>query len=341
MVWFYATCIELHGIQLFFAAALTAWVVRVLLDEGKVVSAPVTALLAAGPAGAHMTGILLLPAVAAFLYGTRKRVRSWRRGAALFIAFAALWFWGSASRAAAPRHVQFGLRSLLEAPDFELFRREILAPQGTLFVAGMLCAVVLYLRRRRLDTATLCCTLVYLAFLPFAASVDIAERGAYFVCLVPVSLALVAAFWRRLPPVADALLVVLIALNTRASLTRVSAWRNDFPQASWARQLIAEAEGRGVVMTYDMEEFWAVHRHSRMRAFCLFEDVELEAPATRRYAEQLIRQALEDGGDVYATRRFLNEPNHGVPAFLDLLEDWLGAPEWKAGGEYARLERAN
>jgi hypothetical protein len=141
----------------------------------------------------------------------------------------------------------------------------------------------------------------------------------------------------HLVEMSNALLVLLTIVNLALSLREVHVWTKRFPHAEWALPLIAEAQGKGVLLAFDADEWSAVFRHSRLRALCVDNGdvvIELDDPGVARAAHSLVEAAVGDGGRIYLTPTFKVTETHGVPAFLDAIEARYGTPMPALGGAY-------
>jgi hypothetical protein len=339
VVWFFATCVEFHALQLAFAAAAVAWAVPFFRRPPERFHAAAPTIWGSLPAAAHMTGVLWLPAVAIVLFRERRRARGfWLAGLAA-AALAAFWFWGRGAHRAGPGHAGLGIRSLLTPPSFTLFLRELLQPEGHVLTAGLVAGLCLALRRRRLDTPTLACAALFLCFLPFSMNVEIYERGAYYVSLVPVCVVLLGL---GLPKgrSRDVALALLVVANLSLALVQVDLWTRRFADAWWVRPLVAEAGGSGVVLTRDLGEWQAVYLHSRLRALRLEDEhqpLDLTDPATLARTMGFVQRSVAAGGRIYATRRFLAVEERGAPALVRALVARYGPFVPVANGAYSTI----
>ena len=335
VVWFYSTTIEVHAIQAAFSAALMLWVARAVREPSAPLHAGVLVLLCCGLVGTHLSGVLWGPAVLVFMARERRRFHGWASACVLALVFGVFWRWSSSAHSASATLAAFAMGSLLTPPSLALLTREILRPQGIVFAAGVLAGLIVAGRRRRLDTATVSSAVLFVTTLAFATNVDIDERGAYFIALVPVCVLLLGLALRSAGAWSGALLTLLMVANLALSLREVYLWTKHFPHAEWALPLIDEAQGKGVLLAFDADEWAAVFSHSRLRALCVENrDVvlELDDPGVARAAHNLVAAAVGEGGRIYLTPTFLAAEQHGVPAFLEAIEQRYGTPVPAPGG---------
>lgn len=329
VVWFFGTCVEVHAFQLAFAAGAVLWAARVREVERP--SAVPPALLLGGLFGAHMTGALWAPALLLVLVRGRS---GWRRPRHVLVALgvgagtAAGWLAATGGTGTGSGHVLLGLRELLQGWRVDLLWREVLAPGGLVYPLALLGLLAGRARLRSAGAPLLAAiALLFLSLLPFAFTLHIAERGAYFISLVPV--AVVAAClgldalgrWRVLVG------LLVVAGQVAWSVREVHEWEHHYPGWEWAGPLFDETGEKGLVLAYDRAEWEAVSCHSEMTAISLKARRTKENFGTmQKAAFRAVERALAAGEPVAITRSLFESDVPEVHAFVVGLVGRFGTP---------------
>ncbi|MDF1800772.1 MAG: hypothetical protein P1V81_16475 [Planctomycetota bacterium] len=312
---FFATTIEVHGLQLFGACVgflLAALVVRPASSLPVRVSAFITAALALAlthpmnaPAGA---GLLALAVVGLRSAGVATR-RILLAGAALALLALAAGAWmthhytqrhnfeDGALLATFTWHPSLTSdQSGLPLPLHNLIEA-VVRPVAWLWLPGLLGLAALWRSPARRGLA-LGLTLWCLPLAVLLAGPEFHERGAYFLAAVP-ALALGAAELHRVGLAAAssrlglgllALVGVSLSFQLAATFLRVRAWDHAPPPeaAEWVAGLREVSQGRGVFLAADIYQqdwsrSWAGLQADNMRLFLALPMPDLEAQA-RNYA---------------------------------------------------------
>jgi hypothetical protein len=349
-VWFYATCVELHGPHLAVAAIVTTWLARAYASGrwGRGAVAPALAFLALY--ATHVGAALWLPALA--LVALRGGERwSWPRGAwlALLLGGAALVAWIAFTREL-PSSRRFAAEAavgaLLDWKPATLWT-EFVLPASLLALIGLpgllLCAPARADRRLTWRACAACAVLPYLFVVPGFAY---AERGAYFAGVWPllacgVALALEyatrpftepaarAAVFARPFPRWGAFTLLLgataVVAQARYSVRYVADWEHAYRGHEWVEPLRLESGNRGFVLVLESWEREAVRKHTRLDAIAL-RDEGLVARANgldARSVAWMLGRALDEGGIAAVSTSVIDSPEGR--GLVPQLEPLLGA----------------
>jgi hypothetical protein len=338
---FYATTVEVHALQLALACGAVLWAVRQRTDAS--VTAWPAALLLCGLVGTHLTGLAWAPACAWMLFRTRggwARPRGLGAAAVVLVAFLGLWLSLRGDTALAGGHVLLGLESAFGHWRPELLVREVLAPAGLLYgcaLLGMLAfPASVRAARPRLRTAVL---LLLVPMVPFASTVEIYERGAYFLSLAPV-VALLAVQWMRFvrPGVALAVALVLALVQGAWAWREVDEWEHRYPGHEWIEALLEETGERGIVLTSHAMEVSCIQGHSELGVlYVRTRGGALDLQQLFPRAERVLGLVKRRGEPIVVTRSLFEIEDPDVQAFVETLTARYGEPRAGARPEYSFL----
>jgi hypothetical protein len=354
-VWFYATSIEIHTLQLVAVCATILWVLRAERDGRLGESALVPTVLLCFLFATHTTSSLWAPALAFLCLRGAGRWSFPRRvlpSLVLLAAVAAGWAWLNTS---GPEGSQVGVfqagMALNHLTDWHFERgwNELIAPSGVL-VALMLVALLVQLSRdpralgKPLSTALV---LLFLAYLPFAFSLPIAERGAYYISLVPVCAIACARIFEGYGRVWLVAGCVLVVVQAGLAHRHVHEWEHDYPGAEWLEPLFEDTGDRGLVLAFEEWELEAVERHSHMYAVgpkMATTILDFGDPETVAAALAELSRRARNGEPVAITRSLWEREEPQVRAFVQAVVETLGEPEARMDGAYrlfAVVERSS
>jgi hypothetical protein len=345
VVWFFATCIEVHPLQLAVAAATVWWAVSALGGQsGAAPSALPAAFLLCGLVGTHMTGALWAPALAVGLFrgeGCWRRPRRLVPSLVVLAVFAGCWIRVTA-RASGGSFAEYGIETVLtEAWRPALFWREALAPGGVLVPLALLGAWSAYRRAPHAWSGALplSALVLVLTFVPFAFTVTIAERGAYFISLVPVTGMLACQALERFGALRIPLALAALGTHVVWSSSEIREWEHDYPGQEWASALLAESGGQGLVLTSDRAEWSAIWHHSDMKVFCGRVNLkDRDFAAVKKRVSNAVGRTLREGKPVAVMRTFLESPYSDAMEISGELVEKYGQPVPGARPEYLFFE---
>ncbi len=338
VVWFYATAIEVHIVQMAAASGGLLWGVEVWRSRNFVWSgwAPPCILLAM--AGTHLTGLVWTPALFFLSWkgveGGRARVLSCL---GVFSVAAILWIVGRRSHTASAS-IDIATSSLEVPWSARLFLREFVRPAGFIH-AGLTLGLLWQILRhpRTLRTIPVGVSLILFAsFLPFAFTVDVFERGAYFLSLLPIAVFWIAWWARELPsaPTTIALGATAI-LQCQAARAEIERWQ-DVVVPSWLAELDSRTHERAVFITLDRAAAGVVSRHTRMLAFAPRprSSVDLSDPGLFEKALRFVAARSRRGASIILTTDVIRSTYPPLQHFREGLNDRLGTPTTDPEGRY-------
>jgi len=313
--WWYATTVEIHALQLAACAGALLWTTRASALGTLGTSALGPAVLLALLTGSHLSGALAAPALALLaLFGSGRW--AWPRHvvqALLVLAlFVLLQVVLSPNELVGDDHTSNAAARLIAPWRWQYFYGEFLRPSGFAFLGAVVVLARFCARapRKLLRPVPLAALLATLVYIPFASTLQIQERGAYY--LIAFSVCALALTWAlgRAGRLGFGLGLVLVGLQAARSLEEVRLWRDEYPGHEWARALVAETGGEGLVLTSRRDEFQAIwDHHAPMVAVrpssrvltgerstaTLFRAVERQLRAGRTVA--VLRTLCGEGGD--------------------------------------------
>jgi len=342
-VWFYATCVEVHPLQLAASAGALLWFVR-SADRGSLGrSALAPAFFFCILQSTHVSGVLCVPAL--FLLAFRGTGRwAWPRhvllGLLVVALFAGLWYGLQGAQGPAQRYAGQALRDLGTGwrPDF--LWHELVVETGMLYPMAFALLAVTWRRdvQAVLRPLPLALLVLVATFVPFALTFLVEERGAYYFWAVP-ALGLCACrllelmgSW-KLP-----LAAALLGLHVYWGSEQIRAWTEDYPGHEWVPTLEEEAGSGALVLTLYSHEWVAVQNHSGLEAVRP-SDEALSVP--ERWAAALVKavQIARAGNRKVVIMRSLYELDY--PSFDQAVEELVrrfGAPRPGRRPEYLVFE---
>jgi hypothetical protein len=246
------------------------------------------------------------------------------------------------AQAAGGSFAAYGIDTLLTEPwRPALFWREALVPEGVLVPLALLGA---WSALRRAPHALagalpLSALVLVLTFVPFAFTVSIAERGAYFLSLVPVTGMLACQALERFGVLRIPLALAAIGAHVVWSSAEVREWEHDYPGKEWASALVAEAGGSGLVLTSDRAESSAIYHHSDMRVMCGRINLrDRNFAAVKKRVSNAVGRTLREGKPVAVMRSFLESPYSDAMEISGELVEKYGQPVPGSRPEYLFFE---
>lgn len=307
VVGFYATCVEVHSLQLAATSATLLWAVRAHRTGSLGRSAIAPAVLLCLLLGTHLSALLVGPALC---WLTLRRVeaprgpRHFTVAVSCLVVFFVVWFLANGWRGAATANVATARDELVSSWNVSRLWNVLVLPAGALYPLALLTALWTLRRSFRAFTGTLPVALLVLVatLLPLAATFPVEERGAYYLWPLP-ALALCASVllastgaW-KIPLTAG-----LLLLHLSSTTIEVRAWAEEYPGNEWITALEEEAGEHALVIA--LKEMRVIRDHTAIEPIRPTWAVRDEP---ERYASELvhaIRQALERGRNVALTRSF-------------------------------------
>ena len=266
---FYATTVEVHALQLPFAVGAVLWAVRRRTSEGFRENAWLPVALLCGLVGTHVTGLAWSLSCAYVLFrgsGRWAMPRRWLAAGLVLLGFLVSWLFLQGTSDIASGHVLLGLRKTLTPWQPGLLWREVLEPAGLLYGCAIVALIAFPVIVRAARSTIRASILLLLApVVPFAMTVGIFERGAYFISLVPV-VAVLALQWMRFVRTGPAVVVALVlgVVQGGWALRNVDDWVHHYPGNEWIEALLEETGERGIVLTSHLMEVSCIQGHSGM-----------------------------------------------------------------------------
>jgi len=333
VVSFYATCVEVHALQLAFAAGAVYWAACTRDEPPR--SAAVAALFLTGIFGAHMAGLLWAPALLVFLYwkgsGTT-RPRHFAAGLAIMILAAVGWRLANpGSDNQGSLHISRSLKELLMVFRPKVFYATLVQPLGVLGVVGILTLVSIRgSLRETLRKPHAAATLVlFSCMLPFAATLRIPERGAYYITLaLPLGL-MAAHLVQNGPRVLRVAAPFALLLQVYLGAKQYHDWEIDYPGAEWVPALREETGEKGVILAGERWEWTAIQFHSKLTCISPSMPQRPESAMPERGREVTLRmmeRGLGRGGVLGVTRNFWESEDPLLVPWRELLLERYGEP---------------
>jgi hypothetical protein len=342
VAWFFAGAIEIHAVQMLASGGVCLWAARGVRagEFGRDPAAVMVALLAI--VAGHLTGVTWAPATAFVLWrgGRGAGFGRWVTVSVAALAFALVWLQVDRESERGAYHLELGLRALLRLPSLALGWRELLAPAGVVW-ALVLAAVLLAWRARRLDLRRLevqATLLLFAASMPLAFLIDIAERGAYFVALLPVACLWLALAGDALPRAAlAAVLCVTVPLQTWLGHASLKSFESVALPAelAWLETLQAEAGTRLLLLSTDTTLAAPVQQFTPLTCVIVVPGmgIDLTLPDVRtRLVERAGQKSAEGYRIAFTSELFAAEPG---TTFIAELAAQLGTPEPGRDSHYA------
>jgi hypothetical protein len=333
VAWFFAGAIEIHAVQMLASAAVCLWAARgARAGEFGRDPAAVTLALLAVVAG-HLTGVTWAPAAAFVLWRAARGagVGRWITAILTTFAFALLWLQVDSSGERGAYHLELGLRALLRLPSLALGWRELLAPAGVVW--GLVLAAALFAwRTRRLDFRRLevqATLLLFAATIPLAFLIDIAERGAYFVALLPVACLWLALAAEALPRAAlVAVLCVTLPLQTWLGHRSLQSFESVAlpPKLAWLETLQQEGGTRLLLLSTDTTLAAPVQNHTPLTCVIVVPGMGIDltlSDVRARLVDRAEQKSAEGYRIAFTNELLATEPG---PTFLAELAAALGEP---------------
>jgi hypothetical protein len=270
-VWFYATCVEVHPLQLTAAAGVLLAFVCLAKRGVLGASALPISLAFCLLLGTHVTAALCAPALAFLALRGRGRW-AWPRHVPLalvpVVLLAGAWIYLQAylggAQVPAVRFMGAAARGLGEGWSASFGWHELVVEGGMLYPI----AAVVLVRTWRRDPADvlaplpLALLLLVACFIPFAMTYRVPEHGAYYFWALPAlgvcASGLLEAFGALRLPLAAA----LVALHVGWATESVREWAEEYPGHEWVPSLEAEVSGDALVLTLYAQEWIAVRNHT-------------------------------------------------------------------------------
>lgn len=356
---FHATCIEVHGVQLFFAALTARWLVErersgPESDTGPASrpSALVPALLWIALTGAHLSGGLWAPIL---LIATLRSRGRWQRPRHLVPALVVLvlgvlaWTRTNTSGSTGRGFVAAASGSVLSVPnDLTFLWSQFVAPFGALTVLASIVVAACALRERSslgpLDLAT---ALGLVLFAPFAAALALDEQGGYFIALAPTCALVVGRFAYRVsssidlgtdPKAARAPLAALWFLAAAHGIGANARWLDynvRYEGSAWLEPLAQEVGEGGWVLTRSYAQARTVFHHSRLASAPFDDGTAMNVPweAVAPLALPLVESTAAAGGRGAILTDLFESPKPVHRALVAELVERFGQPvPGRAGG---------
>jgi|GEM_PF-6776137 len=359
---FHATCIEVHGVQLFVAALVARWLVECEQhDRATTPLATIPALLWIGLTGTHLSGGLWAPALlVGYAVAVRGRARaagtralgfrpldSIAACAALALAVIAWLRVNSADPQDKGRgFIRAASESVLVVPDdLGYLWSQFVTPFGGLTVLASAVVLSALVRTRgRLAALDLTTGLALLLFAPFAAALRLDEQGGYFIALAPACALVVGRFAFTVsdsidlgsdPKAARAPLAALWFVAAAHGIGANARWLDfnvRYAGSAWLEPLAGELEPGALVLTATYDEFRTVLHHSRLDALP-FPPREL-AVAPPEFVDGVIDQACGPEGPSAILDSLFASENRAHRALVERLVERFGEPFDGAGTGY-------
>lgn len=341
---FYSTCVEVHALQLAFACGAGYW--AACTHERAPRSALVAAVFLSLILGSHMAGLLWGPAILAFLVwdgSSLRRPRHLVAGILVLIAAAVAWRLANPGLGHGTAHVSRGLRELLKVARPELFWGAIIRPMGVLPLLAILATLTLrgHFRERLRRPLLLATAILFGCMLPFAATLDVLERGGYYITLlVPFGLMACHAiqnsrWWvRKLAPLA-------ILLQLYFAGRQYYEWEYAYPGADWIPALQEETADSGIVIARELWEWEAIQFHTGLTGISPSMPQRPQSTLASRGEEvivRLMRARLRLGEALGVTRNFWESEDPLEERWQELLRDNFGEPKAGKRPEYLLFE---
>jgi len=330
-VWFYATTIEVHALQLVPAVGLLYWSGRVLRRNRAVEGALVPTLLMLGLCGFHMSGALWAPAVAWVLCRRRGRwILPSQRWLSLGIVAGFLLVWrlgnrenshGSGLATAVLERVATSFQPDLVPRYLRFFLDELLLPVFSVLVAAVLGSL-----SKPRGRAAIPLVILGLTFLPFAWSIRIRTEGGYFLSLVPVY-GLLAVRWIDGARARQPYAIGLIVLGLFGGWHRARQWEEKYPKEPWITALVEDTQNCGVVLVALQEESYAVRVHTGLKTICIaklrkrWEQHALDAALVS------VGRALKPCGSIAVRTTIFSSDEEEMKLFGEQLRSRFGQPK--------------
>jgi hypothetical protein len=331
-VWFYATTIEIHALQLLVAAGALLWAVRAQRAGRLGRDLLVPMLFLCGLMGTHLSGLMCAPALLACAFLGQGEPRIPRRvlpGLLVVLACCVGWYVMHSGASAPFRNFETAASGVFTRFKPSMLWRGPILSSG-LFYFLFLPACLYSLRteprvfRRPLALAA---ALLIAAFLPFAMAFILPERGAYFLCALPVIAITVVRGLERLGALAAPLFLALVPVHVAWSLRDVWVWQHDYPGAEWAVPLVEEAEGQGLVIARYNWERAAIRLHSQMAALSPSVNLQEEnVPAVERAVLAVVRETRRLGLPVFLLRSLYESDEPRAEHLVEQLVEMCGEP---------------
>jgi hypothetical protein len=270
-VWFYATCVEVHSLELTASAgvllALVVLAKRGILGASALPISLAFCLLAA----THVSGALCAPALAFLALRGRGRW-AWPRHVPLALVpvglLAAAWiylqYYLGGSRIPAVRFAGVAVRGLGAGWSPGFAWHELVVEGGMLYPI----AAVLLVRTWRRDVeqvlAPLPLALLVLVacFVPFAATYMVPEHGGYFVWALPALAVCASRLLDLFGALRLPLAAALVGLHLLWATEEVREWAEEYPGYEWVPTLVEEVSPDALVLTLYSQEWIAVRNHT-------------------------------------------------------------------------------
>jgi hypothetical protein len=336
VVWFYSTCIEAHASQLAAASAALCWSVTAW-RKGRLVGPGLAPwLVAVALVATHLVGALW---ALAFLYLTfglppwRDATRRLPTALAILASVFAVLGWAYSTDVVASANID-NVVTLGSGPSVKLFVRELLRPGGGVYpwLAVVLVATLRYRPLALLSPPAMASLLVFGALVPCAFVVDVVERGAYFISLLPLAVFWIGHWVDSLAGPARKLACALLLATAGAQLyfatRQVAEWERAGSAPAWAEELEARFQSKLVLFTTSRQTANLAGRHSKMFFVAIGPGTAADLGDPQR-VEQLWRfltTQVRRGYRVGMLQDVLDSDADDVSAFRRSLEERLGGP---------------
>lgn len=333
VAWFFAGAIEIHAVQMLASAAVCLWAARGV-RAGEFGRDPAAVVLAAiAVVAGHLTGVTFGPATVFVLWrGARGAgVGRWITAGVAALAFVLVFLQVDRSGERGAYHLELGLRALLRLPSLALGWRELLAPAGVVWALVLVGALFAW-RTRRLDLRRLdvqATLLLFASTMPLAFLIDIAERGAYFVALLPVACLWLALAGDALP---RAVLAGVLCVTVPAQAWLGHASLRSFESATlpaelaWLETLQEEAGTRLLLLSTDAAIAAPIQHFTPLTCVIVVPGmgIDLTLPDVRaRLVERAGQKSAEGYRIAFTSELLAAEPG---TTFVAELATLLGAP---------------